>query len=264
MTGSGGHTKERKMKWLVSNLLKPLCERVFSAEAGLSAAWAFAAHRRLFWAQWRLPPNPEYFDHKLDLYWQWNATRSAFWLERGVYSSLALKPDSVALELCCGDGFNAYSFYSRQTKSIVAVDFDRKAIAYAQRNFQAPNLSYRVADIRNQMPEGDFDNVIWDAAIEHFTENEIESLMKDIKSRLAAKNGILSGYTLVERDDGEKHLHQHEYEFRSKDDLARFLKPRFRNVTVFETLYPERHNLYFWASDTTIPFGVGWPQKIEA
>jgi cyclopropane fatty-acyl-phospholipid synthase-like methyltransferase len=174
---------------------------------------------------------------------------------------LALKPESVALELCCGDGFNAYSFYSKRVKSIVAVDFNAKAIAYARRNFPAANISYRAADIRNEMPEGDFDNIIWDAAIEHFTEDEIANLMRAIRRRLDARGGILSGYTIVERDDGKKHLHQHEYEFRSKDDLARFLKPHFRNVTVFETLYPERHNLYFWASDATIPFAADWTQK---
>lgn len=31
------------------------------------------------------------------------------------------------------------------------------------------------------MPEGDFDNITCDAAIEHFTQEEIINLMKDIK-----------------------------------------------------------------------------------
>jgi hypothetical protein len=39
------------------------------------------------------------------------------------------------------------------------------------------------------MPEGIFDNVIWDAAIEHFTEEEIDGIMKNIKARLKP-NGI--------------------------------------------------------------------------
>jgi hypothetical protein len=81
--------------------------------------------------------------------------------------------------------------------------------------------------------------------------------------RLAARTGTLSGYTLAERDDGGKHLQQHEYEFKSKEDLARFLRPHFKNVTVFETIFPERHNLYFWASDGIIPFMGGWDGKTE-
>lgn len=38
----------------------------------------------------------------------------------------------------------------------------------------------------------------------------------------------------------------------------RFLTPHFTNVRVFETIYPDRHNLYFWASDASIPFDADW------
>jgi hypothetical protein len=70
---------------------------------------------------------------------------------------------------------------------------------------------------------------------------------------------VLSGYSIVEREDGVKHIHQHEYEFRSKEDLLRFLTPHFRNVKVFETLFPNRYNLYYWASDSTLSFDADWP-----
>ena len=107
------------------------------------------------------------------------------------------------------------------------------------------------------MPEGTFDNIVWDAAIEHFTETEISDLMGNIKGRLTP-TGILSGFTIVEQADGKKMLPHHEYEFKSKEDLARFFTPHFRNVKVFETIYQDRHNLYFWASDGIIPFMDGW------
>jgi SAM-dependent methyltransferase len=245
----------------LATMAKPALEALCSGEAKLAEAWSAGAHKRLSFVQWRLSPTPEYFHHKIDLYWQWMATRSSFWVERGVYSTLAMKPGASILELCCGDGFNAYAFYSKRAGSVVAVDFDPKAIAYAKRRFSAPNLTFRVADIRHEMPQGDFDNIVWDAAIEHFTESEIANLMAQVKQRLTKKTGVLSGYTIVERDDGIKHLHQHEYEFHSKQDLERFLSPHFRNVTVFETVFPERHNLYFWASDGVIPFAQDWAGK---
>ena len=72
--------------------------------------------------------------------------------------------------------------------------------------------------------------------------------------------GVLSGYTIVERGDGVKSLSHHEYEFKSKEDLRRFLAPHFARVTVFETKHPGRHNLYFWASDGVLPFQAEWPQ----
>ena len=91
------------------------------------------------------------------------------------------------------------------------------------------------------MPEGKFETIIWDAAIEHFTLDEIAKILEDIKSRLA-DDGILSGYTIVEKADGTKSLSHHEYEFQIKGELLRLLSPYFRNVTVFETEYPDRHN----------------------
>jgi len=108
------------------------------------------------------------------------------------------------------------------------------------------------------MPKGDYDNIVWDAAIEHFTPDEIISIMTNIKARLCKNNGILSGHTIVEKPDGTKSLSQHEYEFKNKADLERFITPYFKNVIVFETIHPTRHNLYFWASDSTIPFSNRW------
>jgi SAM-dependent methyltransferase len=173
------------------------------------------------------------------------------WLERGVFGALALKGGDV-LELACGDGFNARNFYSLRSRRVISCDFDPTA----RRKNAAPNVEFMQADIRNAMPKGTFDNIVWDAAIEHFTPNEIASIMCDIKARLVP-DGVLSGYTIVERAGG-KQLHTHEYEFQDMADLHRFLAPHFTNVKVFETFYPTRHNLYFWASDGTIPFAAEW------
>ena len=84
----------------------------------------------------------------------------------------------------------------------------------------------------------------------------------DIKSRLKP-DGVLSGYTIVERQDGAKSLGQHEYEFKSKQDLARFFKPVFKRVKIFETLYQSRHNLYFYASDGKVPFDHDWESQVS-
>ncbi len=237
---------------------KPFLQTLFSIEARASEWWAAGAHHRLFLAQWGIFPLPEFFEHKVGLYWRWKATRSPHWVERGVFSLLGMKPGCRVLELCCGDGFNAHYFYSARAGSILSVDFDPKAIEYANKHFRTPNVTYRVADIRTQMPEGEFDNVIWDCAMEHFTPAEISDLMANIKKRLGA-TGMLSGHTMAEAADGKFALPHHEYEFKSKDDLARFFRPHFRNVKVFETIYPDRHNLYFWASDGLVPFMDEWP-----
>ncbi len=205
-------------------------------------------------------PVPEWFDHYLDMYYQWEKTRNPLWLERGIFSSLAINKNGSVLELCCGDGFNAKYFYSIKAKSILSVDFDKNSIAHAQKYNKVENVTFQLADIRHRMPEGIFDTIIWDAAIEHFTELEIDALMKNIKLRLTHE-GVLSGYTIVRRQKTQAFVH-HEYEFKSKEDLMQFLTPYFQNVKVFETIYPSRHNLYFWASDDIIPFDAKWEHQI--
>ena len=243
------------------SIIKPGLEAVIRLEARVAAWWAGAAFRRLKTVQWALAPQPEHFDHRIDLYAQWLETRTPLWLERGVFSGLALRPGGRVLELACGDGFSARNFFSIRCESVVACDFDSRAIATALAYNQAPNVTFVEADIRTGMPEGRFDNVVWDAAIEHFTPTEIAQILQSIKDRLG-HDGVLSGYTIVERSDGVKSLSHHEYEFQDKADLLRFLTPHFENVTVFETVYPSRHNLYFWASDGTLPFAPEWPAAI--
>jgi SAM-dependent methyltransferase len=223
----------------------------------ITRAAASAAHHFQLNVEWGVD-NPEFFEHHLDLYDGWRRTRNSLPWERGVNSAFALQATTtgdkkpVVLELCCGDGFMAYYFYSLLAESIVAVDFDPDAIRVARRTNQAPNVSYLLGDIRTDIPEGQFDNIIWDAAIEHFTEAETTALMGTIASRLKPK-GILSGYTIVEAEDGHKHLHQHEYEFHNKEDLARFLTPWFKNVQVWTTTFPNRTNLYFYATNDRLP-----------
>ncbi len=161
-----------------------------------------ATHRIQFLVEWAVD-NPEYFDHNIDMYSSWYKTRESFPIERGVFSSFAMVPNSRVLDLCCGDGFNSYHFYSLRANHVTAIDFDREAISWAKRNYKSPNLTFTIGDIRTDIPDGFFDNIVWDAAIEHFTETEIIALMSRIKSVLTP-SGTLSGYTIIE-SGGETH-----------------------------------------------------------
>ena len=236
-------------------ILKRVAETLFGIECRIVKAWASSAHKRLLYAQWMMAPSPEWFDHNIDLFYQWSKTNNGLWVERGVFGGLALKGGNL-LELSCGDGFNSKHFYAHRSKSVVACDFDPTAIHTAKTKNQSANIKFVLADIRTQMPEGQYENIVWDAAIEHFTPDEIASIMSNIKKRLTS-NGVLSGYTVVERADGVIDEH-HEREFKDMADLKQFLTPHFKNVKVFETIYPSRHNLYFWASDDVIPFDGNW------
>ena len=233
--------------------LAPVLESVLDFLCRVSARWASFTNMLLYRLQWisGLQPQPEHFDHRIDLYYGWRTSRNSLWVERGVFGSLALKGGSL-LELCCGDGFNARHFYSLRSKHVVACDFDPAAIQTARRTNAAPNVEFVLADIRTGMPTGTYENIAWDAAIEHFTPEEIHGILVQAKTRLAS-GGILTGYTLVTAADGRKSLSHHEREFSSKEDLLSFLTPHFRHALVFETLYPDRHNLYFWRPTAPFP-----------
>jgi SAM-dependent methyltransferase len=204
------------------------------------------------------PPQPEWFDHYCDQFYLFRKTQNPLWVERGTFGLLAIEEGANVLELCCGDGYNSFHFYSIRANKVVSVDFDKDAIPHAKKYNQAKNVEFSLCDIRYNMPDGVFDTVVWDAAIEHFTEDEIANIMSNIKTRLKPNIGILSGYTIVESPTGQKSLSHHEREFRSKEDLKSFFTPHFNNVKVFETIYPSRHNLYFFASDGVLPFDKNW------
>ena len=178
---------------------KPILEWVSEAECAIASAWTKSAHKRLMSIQRGIPPAPENFDHQIDQFYWWAASRNPQWVERGVYGALALTGGNL-LELCCGDGFNARNFYSLKAQQVVACDFDAKIISIAKRKNAAPNVSFHIADIRTQMPAGQYDNIVWDAAIDYFTEPEIMNIMQSIKDRLSP-GGILSGHTAIERAD---------------------------------------------------------------
>ena len=194
---------------------------------------------------------PEWFDTFIGQHYSWRATGLSYAWERGIFNLLAIPHRARVLELCCGGGFFTRQFYAARAAEVVAVDFDPAAIAFASRYNAAPNVRFDLCDIRAAMPDGPFDNVVWDAAIEHFTEEEIADIIGRIRSRLKS-GGVLSGHTIKERTEGLSHP-DHEREFTSRDDMASVLRPHFRYVQVLETDHGERVNYYFWASDADLP-----------
>lgn len=230
--------------------------------AAFSRRFASWTHRMQRYAEYGIPPQPENFDTNIFVYAQWPETLESYGIERGVFNRLAMKPGCRVLDLCCGYGWTPKHFYSVDAQSILAVDFDPAAIARARATNSAPNIEHRVVDIRTGIPDGPFDNVTWDAAIEHFTAAELAEILRAIKARLSG-GGILSGYTIAEEPGGPGSMY-HEIFFASRADLAALLHPHFTNVRVFETSAPSRpHNLYFWASDGAIPFGPSWDRSAD-
>jgi len=192
-----------------------------------------------------LRPHGEWYDHYVDANWQWGATGRSSFLERGVFNNLVMTPGASLLELCCGDGFFTRHFYAARASRVAAVDANPEALAHARRHNAAENISYESCDIRASLPDGPFDNVVWDSALHHFTKGETLEILALVKERLAPR-GVLSGYTEVE----DIPYAFRKVDFRGKADVAELLGQAFRHVMVIETPDPQRTNLYFFASDS--------------
>lgn len=166
---------------------------------------------------------------------------------------MAMRPQARVLELCCGDGFYTWHFFSARASSVLAVDIDPQVIEIAQRNHGRENIEFRVADIIKHMPEGIYDNIVWDSALEYFEAAEISMLMKKISQRLAP-NGVLSGHVIIQKkfNDGQK------FAFQSEADLLSFMEPCFSHVKTVESIHQGRRNLYFYAGMSSLPFDGDW------
>jgi SAM-dependent methyltransferase len=232
--------------WLV-----PLVRRMNAGIRRLSAR----SHRLQYSLEWRWAPTPEWFDHHVGVQGLADEQGHTIDQERGVFSSLAIPRGAHVLDLCCGDGYYARHFYVHRAKSVTGVDFDPEVIDYARRVNSAPGLSFEVADIRGGLPEGPFDAVVWNAAIEHFTDDELAEILSGVRE-VMADGGVLAGDTIVSRDDGAKQLVHHEREFTGTEDLLELLQRHFAHACVWDSPFRDRTELYFYASDdeAAIPF----------
>jgi 2-polyprenyl-3-methyl-5-hydroxy-6-metoxy-1,4-benzoquinol methylase len=202
-----------------------------------------------------LSPSAEWFDHEIDVHWQWVARQRSLFLERGVLNTLAMREGAAILELCCGDGFNAHRFYAGRGERVIAVDHNSQALRHARRHHSRANVEYRQCDIRVELPEGPFDNVVWDSAIHHFSAPEATAILASARAQLRPA-GVLSGYTVIEPHAEYAYTRTH---FSSPAELAELLGQVFAHVAVVETPDALRRNLYFFASDTreALPFAPG-------
>lgn len=220
--------------------------------SGLRRLTAFFHHLQ-FALEWQTGSIPNWFDHNIDLYYQWPRTGNSLGIERGIFSLMAMRPKARVLELCCGDGFYTWHFFSARAAKVLAVDIDSHVIKSAQSKYSRDNIEFRVIDIIKNMPDGIYDNIVWDSALEYFEAKEISALMMKISQHLDP-NGVLSGHVILQ----EKFNAGQKFAFQSKSDLLNFMNPCFKHIKTFESIHEGRRNLYFYAGMNALPFDETW------
>jgi SAM-dependent methyltransferase len=237
--------RERLDNWLRNRAYN---ERLMSAaERYLRAFYRWDTYRR-----WRLRETPEWFDHRADLF-RFSEERRPYFLERGVYARELLPRSGRVLDLCCGDGFYPFHFYAETASHVEACDWDETALSHAQRFHAHPRVAYSRRDIvRDDLPGRDYDLVVWDGAIEHFTLEDIDVVLRKVAGVLR-DGGVLCGYTIL--NEGPMVHPDHSHEFTSPEELAETLQRVFPAVATLETLYEDRRNIYFRAAFTHSALG---------
>jgi SAM-dependent methyltransferase len=224
-------------------------------------------HLSRFRRDWVWTTNPPHFeDHHCFLHlWNergerpWPMGRNPDFLARGLHNRELIRPGDVVLNLCCGDGFFDYYFYSGVAGHVDGLDLDGRALCLARRNHSAPNITYHATDcIAVPFPREKYDRVFWDGALAHFEEKDVHTVMEKIR-KVLPPGGILAGSEALENP--EHKTVDHHQAFPEPPDLRRFLMKFFPYVVVKE-IPPIRgryREAYFRCSDDPGPLrGHPW------
>lgn len=201
-----------------------------------------------------------WFDHYVDLYWKLPAQEDAMFLERAVFNRMLIAPGADLLEIACGDGYYTRNFYAPLARTVVAVDVDPSAIAFARRSNHRTNVRYELCDVRQGLPAGEFSHIIWDGGMLYLTVGEVGSIIGWIHDRIGP-NGIFSGYTYADYVETRPYI---RHRVSDRQDVANLLTPHFANVVVLSSKHPDRRNFYFAASDASLPPPAGPSELLYA
>ena len=227
---------------------------------------------------WGKIPRTEWMDHDQDTFYQFNSNGSFLHFERGIlarnelisfflqaeeFKNLKIEKKINILDLCSGDSYISQKFFFDCSKNIVSIDIDSKALKRGKKrlslnNYMNKNHFFLKSDIEKQTIKNllinnnlnlNFDFVLFNAAIEHFKEDQLDFIFKSLKEVLAVKSLIFT-YTIVESQDNQRYLpDHHEMFFDDQFQLKHLLKKYFKHTRSFETLVNDRWNIYCVASD---------------
>lgn len=230
---------------------------------------------------WGKTPPTEWMDHDQDQFYQFNSSGTFFHLERGIlprlytsnllinneeFKDLKLQKKLNVLDLCSGDSYFSQKFFYDLSDTIVSVDLDPKALARGKnriKNYQYMNKKHhffqldvekiKIIDcLKSNELNIKFDIVLFNAAIEHFKEEQLDFIFSSLKEVMKQKS-FISTYTIVEDENDQKYLpDHHEMFFSSKEHLEKIVSKYFKFTKSHHSLVNNRCNIYCIASDQEI------------
>lgn len=155
----------------------------------------------------------------------------AIHMQRYEFAS-GLLSGSRVLDMACGCGYGtALLAEQNPDKTVIGVDIDPDAIAYAQQHYRLSNLSYVCANAETFAGEQRFDTIVSLETIEHLPS---PARLVENYSRLLASGGqVIASVPITPTLDGNPH-HLHDF---SKGSFARLFRSQgLRAVKEFEQI----------------------------
>ena len=230
---------------------------------------------------WGKIPRTEWMDHDQDTFYQFNENGSFFHFERGIiprlylsnflitndeFDNLKLEKKINILDLCSGDSYISQKFFYDLSDTIVSLDLDPAALARGKKRikrnkymnkkhhfFQFDVEKTKILDfLEYNKLNIKFDVVLFNAAIEHFKEDQLDFIFTSFKE-VMKEISFVSTYTIVEDENNQTYLpDHHEMFFSSKKHLENVVSKYFKFTKSHHSLVYDRCNIYCIASDQEI------------
>lgn len=153
-------------------------------------------------------------------------------LTRAFLAMEALKPEFTVLDIGCGDGCFANRFLAPSCATLDGIDILPASIAASSAD-KAPNATFFQCDaVHDPFPRAQYDCIVFDGAIGHFSCGDTEALLQKILAHLTP-DGLFVGSESLGRE-GADHLQF----FMQPQDLSSLLSTAFPVVTYKVLEYP--------------------------
>lgn len=135
-------------------------------------------------------------------------------IDRYAYLSHWCKGKDV-LDAGCGHGYGSALLYCLGAETVVGVDLEESAIAYAKSRYDRPGLSFRKEDLLN-LPEdlhGKFDTVTCVGVLEHVAREQARPVLQSLRKAIRPGGTLLVTTARRKPSESEKGKRPHPYPF---------------------------------------------------
>ena len=144
-------------------------------------------------------------------------------LQRGYQTSGIIEKGDILCDIGCGGGFFTKKFYSFKCESIDAIDTEITAINYAKKYNSSKKINYFNFDVLlYDLPRKNYDVIVLDGTLGHFSELDTDKLMKKISESLNERGLFVGSESLgIDADD---HFQYWNNQKEMKEHLQKYFK----------------------------------------